>query len=82
MTQASPIVHRFQASLFPVNAYLVESAADVIAVDARVGMSDGRRLRQRIDGKGEPFRGVVVKHAQPDHYGAGTESGEGQEGQG
>jgi len=65
-------VHRFQASLFPVNAYLIESDSDVVAVDATLGMSDGRRLRARINETGKPLAGVIVTHAHPDHYGAVT----------
>jgi Zn-dependent hydrolases, including glyoxylases len=68
------MVHRFQASLFPVNAYLIESATDVVAVDATLGMSDGRRLRERIEQTGKPLAGVVITHAHPDHYGAVTHS--------
>jgi glyoxylase-like metal-dependent hydrolase (beta-lactamase superfamily II) len=69
MTQ-TPLVHRFQAGLFPVNAYLIESATDVTVVDATLGWSDGRRLRTRIDAIGKPLAGVIVTHAHPDHYGA------------
>jgi glyoxylase-like metal-dependent hydrolase (beta-lactamase superfamily II) len=65
-------VHRFQARLFPVNAYLVESAVDVVVVDATLGMSDGRRLRARVDETGKPLAGVIVTHPHPDHYGAVT----------
>ena len=65
-------VHRFQASLFPVNAYLIESDSDVVAVDATLGMSDGQRLRARINETGKPLAGVIVTHAHPDHYGAVT----------
>jgi glyoxylase-like metal-dependent hydrolase (beta-lactamase superfamily II) len=72
MAHGPLIVHRFQASLFPVNAYLIESDADVVAVDATLGMSDGRRLRARIDEIGKPLAGVIVTHAHPDHYGAVT----------
>ena len=72
MADARLSVHRFQASLFPVNAYLVESASDVVAVDATLGMSDGRRLRARIEDIGKPLAGVIVTHAHPDHYGAVT----------
>ena len=72
MAHAPLIVHRFQASLFPVNAYLIESASDLVAVDATLGMSDGRRLRARIDEIGKPLAGVIVTHAHPDHYGAVT----------
>ena len=72
MAHARLSVHRFQASLFPVNAYLIESASDVVAVDATLGMSDGRRLRARINEIGKPLAGVIVTHAHPDHYGAVT----------
>jgi len=66
------MVHRFQANLFPVNAYLIESATEVVAIDATLGMSDGRRLRERIDQTRKPLAGVIVTHAHPDHYGAVT----------
>lgn len=72
MAHAPLIVHRFQGSLFPVNAYLIESATDVVAVDATLGMTDGRRLRARINETGKPLAGVIVTHAHPDHYGAVT----------
>jgi glyoxylase-like metal-dependent hydrolase (beta-lactamase superfamily II) len=72
MTHGLQIVHRFQANLFPVNAYLVESASDVVAVDATLGLSDGRWLRARIDELGKPLAGVIVTHTHPDHYGAVT----------
>jgi glyoxylase-like metal-dependent hydrolase (beta-lactamase superfamily II) len=70
MTQASLRVHRFQASLFPVNAYLIESATDVVVVDTTLGVSDGRRLRATVNDTGKPLAGVIVTHAHPDHYGA------------
>jgi glyoxylase-like metal-dependent hydrolase (beta-lactamase superfamily II) len=70
MTQTSSLVHRFQSSLFPVNAYLIESATDVVVVDATLGVSDGRRLRATINDTGKPLAGVIVTHAHPDHYGA------------
>ena len=72
MAHVPLIVHRFQASLFPVNAYLIESESDVVVVDATLGMSDGRRLRARVDETGKPLAGVIVTHAHPDHYGAVT----------
>jgi glyoxylase-like metal-dependent hydrolase (beta-lactamase superfamily II) len=70
MAHAPLIVHRFQASLFPVNAYLIESPLDVVAVDATLGVSDGRRLRARVDETGKPLAGIIVTHTHPDHYGA------------
>jgi len=35
---AYPRIHRFEARLFPVNAYLVEGRRTFIAVDARFGV--------------------------------------------
>ena len=72
MAHAPLSIHRFQASLFPVNAYLIESASDLVAVDATLGMTDGRRLRARIDEIDKPLAGVIVTHPHPDHYGAVT----------
>src|SRR5262245_54124899 len=42
MSEPFPRIHRFQASLFPVNAYLVELEAGVVLVDATLGVHDGR----------------------------------------
>jgi glyoxylase-like metal-dependent hydrolase (beta-lactamase superfamily II) len=67
-----PIVHRWQASLFPVNAYLVETATAVVAVDGTLGVSDGRALRAHADAIGKPLAGVIVTHSHPDHYGGVT----------
>jgi glyoxylase-like metal-dependent hydrolase (beta-lactamase superfamily II) len=67
---AAPTVHRFQASAFPVNAYLVETENGVIAVDSTMTVSDGRAIRARIDALGKPLIGAIVTHAHPDHYGA------------
>src|SRR5262249_47442009 len=67
---AFPRIHRFQASLFPVNAYLVELEAGVVLVDTTLGVSDGRALRARADALGKPLLGVLVTHAHPDHYAA------------
>lgn len=66
------IVHRVEASLFPVNAYLVETSTGVVVVDATLGVSDGRRLRSRVDALGKPLAAVIITHAHPDHYGGVT----------
>jgi glyoxylase-like metal-dependent hydrolase (beta-lactamase superfamily II) len=65
-------VHRFEASLFPVNAYLVETRTGVVVIDATLGVSDGRALRARIDTLKKPLAAVVITHNHPDHYGGVT----------
>ena len=52
-----------------VNAYLVETADGVIAVDGTLTVSDGRALRSGLDELGRPLLAVLVTHAHPDHYG-------------
>ena len=42
-TEHQVTVHRFEASLFPVNAYLVETRTGVVVVDATLGVTDGER---------------------------------------
>jgi glyoxylase-like metal-dependent hydrolase (beta-lactamase superfamily II) len=66
------IVHRFQATLFPVNAYLVETDRGVVIIDSTLGVSDGRALRAQAESLGKPLLAVVITHAHPDHYGAVT----------
>ena len=62
-------VHRFEASLFPVNAYLVETDTSVIVVDATLGVSDGKTLRSRVEALRKPLGAIIITHAHPDHYG-------------
>jgi glyoxylase-like metal-dependent hydrolase (beta-lactamase superfamily II) len=62
-------VHRFAASLFPVNAYLVETSTGIVVVDATLGVSDGRALRARVAALKKPLAAVVITHSHPDHYG-------------
>jgi glyoxylase-like metal-dependent hydrolase (beta-lactamase superfamily II) len=69
MTGRPPTVHRFQASLFPVNAYLVETDAAIVVVDATLGVSDGRALRARATALEKPLAAVIITHSHPDHYG-------------
>jgi glyoxylase-like metal-dependent hydrolase (beta-lactamase superfamily II) len=66
-----PLIHRFGATGggTPVNAYVLEGASGVVAVDATLLVPDARALRARVDVLGKPLLGVVVTHAHPDHYG-------------
>jgi glyoxylase-like metal-dependent hydrolase (beta-lactamase superfamily II) len=52
-----------------VNAYLVEGARGVVAVDSTLTVSDSRALRVRLEALGKPLLAVLVTHAHPDHYG-------------
>jgi glyoxylase-like metal-dependent hydrolase (beta-lactamase superfamily II) len=65
-------VHRFEASLFPVNAYLVETRTGVVVIDATLGVSDGRALRDRVNALKKPLAAVIITHSHPDHYGGVT----------
>src|SRR5262245_24059420 len=73
-----PTIHRYESTTggVPVNAYLVETARGVVAVDATLTVSGGRGLRERIDELGKPLLAVLVTHAHPDHYGGLAELGE------
>jgi glyoxylase-like metal-dependent hydrolase (beta-lactamase superfamily II) len=65
-----PVVHRFpveQQGAF-VNAYLVETAAGVVAVDSLLTVSDSSAMRQALERLGKPLHAVLLTHSHPDHY--------------
>jgi glyoxylase-like metal-dependent hydrolase (beta-lactamase superfamily II) len=65
-----PIVHRFPAKhegAF-VNAYLVETAGGVVAVDSLLTVSESRAMRQALERRGKPLQAVLITHSHPDHY--------------
>lgn len=66
----SPVVHRFPADQDGafVNAYLVETASGVVAVDALLTVSDSRAMRQALEALGKPLHAVLLTHSHPDHY--------------
>src|SRR4029450_12281532 len=68
-TLSTVTVHHFEASLFPVNAYVVETSTSVVVVDATLGVSDGKTLRSRVEALRKPLAAVIITHAHPDHYG-------------
>jgi glyoxylase-like metal-dependent hydrolase (beta-lactamase superfamily II) len=49
------------------NAYLVESPAGVVAVDATLSESESRLLRRELEALGKPLLAVLVTHPHPDH---------------
>ena len=68
---SSNLIHRFHATGggTPVNAYIIEGTSGSVVIDATLTVSDGRRLRARVDELGKPLLGVIITHAHPDHYG-------------
>ena len=50
-----------------VNAYLIESCAAVVAVDATLSESESKALRKEVEAIGKPLLAVLVTHPHPDH---------------
>lgn len=71
--QSAPSVLRVEARAFPVNAYLVETANGIVAVDSLLTVSDARALRALLESGGKPLLAVLVTHTHPDHYAGLTE---------
>jgi glyoxylase-like metal-dependent hydrolase (beta-lactamase superfamily II) len=67
---AVPTIHRFpveHAGAF-VNAYLVETASGVVAVDGLLQVSAAKEMRAGLDALGKPLLAALVTHSHPDHY--------------
>jgi glyoxylase-like metal-dependent hydrolase (beta-lactamase superfamily II) len=67
---AYPTVHRFPSThegAF-VNAYLVETASGVVAVDGLLQVSAAKEMRAGLDALGKPLLAALVTHSHPDHY--------------
>ncbi len=65
-----PAIHRFPANpegAF-VNAYVVETATGVVAVDGLLQVSAAREMRAGIERLGKPLLAALVTHSHPDHY--------------
>jgi glyoxylase-like metal-dependent hydrolase (beta-lactamase superfamily II) len=65
-----PTIHRFPVEhegAF-VNAYLVETASGVVAVDGLLHVSAAREMRAGLDRLGKPLLAVLLTHSHPDHY--------------
>jgi glyoxylase-like metal-dependent hydrolase (beta-lactamase superfamily II) len=77
----SPLIHRFSSSpeAALVNAYLVETASGVIAVDSLLTVSDSRALRRSVEELRKPLLAVLLTQSHPDHYGGLTELVDGDE---
>ena len=69
---AVPTIHRFPVEhegAF-VNAYLVETASGVVAVDGLLQVSAGKEMRAAIERLGKPLLAALLTHSHPDHYAA------------
>jgi len=50
-----------------VNAYLVETANGVVAVDATLSESESKAFRAELEALGKPLLAVLITHPHPDH---------------
>jgi glyoxylase-like metal-dependent hydrolase (beta-lactamase superfamily II) len=67
---ALPSVHVYQsgeAGIF-ANAYLVETAHGVVAIDATLTNSDSNALHAMLVTLNKPLLAVLLTHGHPDHY--------------
>jgi len=67
----TPVIHRFEATVadFFVNAFLVETANGVVAIDSTLAISSSSALRKKIDEEiRKPLLAVLLTHGHPDHY--------------
>jgi glyoxylase-like metal-dependent hydrolase (beta-lactamase superfamily II) len=67
---AVPTVHRFPSKHVGafVNAYLVETASGVVAVDGLLHVSAAKEMRAGIERLGKPLLAALLTHSHPDHY--------------
>jgi glyoxylase-like metal-dependent hydrolase (beta-lactamase superfamily II) len=50
-----------------VNAYLIETANAVVAVDSTLSESESKAFRREIDALAKPLLAILVTHPHPDH---------------
>jgi glyoxylase-like metal-dependent hydrolase (beta-lactamase superfamily II) len=72
---SDPTIHRYpeQREGAFVNAFLVETAAGVVAIDSLLTVSESRAMRAGLERLGKPLRAVLLTQSHPDHYGGLTE---------
>jgi glyoxylase-like metal-dependent hydrolase (beta-lactamase superfamily II) len=57
--------------MLKVNAFIVESAHELVVIDTTLTMSDSKALKQKADSLGKPIAAIILTHGHPDHI-AGT----------
>lgn len=50
-----------------VNAYLVETAKGLVAIDATLSESESKAFRRELEAIGKPLLAVLITHPHPDH---------------
>ena len=68
-----PVIHRYKSNepMLQVNAYVIETAKGIVAVDTTLTMSDSLAFKRMMDELNKPLLGIVLTHGHPDHV-AGT----------
>lgn len=68
-----PVIHRYKSKepMLQVNAYAIETAGGVIAVDTTLTRSDSLAFKRMMDDLNKPLLGIILTHGHPDHV-AGT----------
>jgi glyoxylase-like metal-dependent hydrolase (beta-lactamase superfamily II) len=66
-------IHSYTSSepVLRVNAFIVETAKELVVVDTTLTMADSKALKQKADNLDKPVAGIILTHGHPDHV-AGT----------
>jgi glyoxylase-like metal-dependent hydrolase (beta-lactamase superfamily II) len=57
--------------MLKVNAFIIETAKELVIVDTTLTSSDSKALKQQADSLDKPIAGIILTHGHPDHV-AGT----------
>jgi glyoxylase-like metal-dependent hydrolase (beta-lactamase superfamily II) len=66
---ASVTIHRHASAEGGIyaNAFLIETAHGVVAVDAALSETESKSLRRELEALGKPLLAVLITHPHPDH---------------
>jgi glyoxylase-like metal-dependent hydrolase (beta-lactamase superfamily II) len=57
--------------MLKVNAFIIETAKELVIVDTTLTTTDSKALKQQADSLNKPIAGIILTHGHPDHI-AGT----------